>query len=237
MNENTTSSVIDQAHHTLSDALKENLKTFCTNRGTLYGFLARCFERELDEECARQVAQEFSIVSEDKALEKEAQELKDALASINDDTLEQLAVVYNRVFYGMGPRTAQKAFPYESVYTSSGGLMMQNAYSEVKRIYALDGFAKNPEFSEPEDHIAVELAFMSALCKNAVSVIEEGDEAAVTTALDKQLDFLQHHLLNWIEPFIADMQNSAEQGFYWHLAAFTQAFLKDEEDALHEILF
>ena len=35
----------------------------------------------------------------------------------------------------MGPRTAQKAFPYESVYTSEGGLMMQDAYAEVPVSY------------------------------------------------------------------------------------------------------
>lgn len=35
-------------------------------------------------------------------------------------------------------------------------------------VYRNAGFAKNPGFKEPEDHLAVELAFMALLCDRAV---------------------------------------------------------------------
>ena len=141
-----------------------------------------------------------------------------------------------RVFFGMGPRSAQKAFPYESVYTSEGGRMMQDAYSEVLRLYRAAGFAKDPGFTEPEDHLAVELAFMVRLCERAVEALRAGDEAAAEAALAEQRAFVRAHLLNWVPAFARDMKASAESGFYAHLATFTEAYLAADAEALAEVV-
>ena len=145
-------------------------------------------------------------------------------------------MVFDRVFFGMGPRSAQKAFPYESVYTSEGGLMMQDAYSEVLRLYRAAGFAKDPGFTEPEDHLAVELAFMVRLCERAVEALRAGDEAAAEAALAEQRAFVRAHLLNWVPAFARDMKASAESGFYAHLATFTEAYLAADAEALAEVV-
>ena len=150
--------------------------------------------------------------------------------------LEQFAVVLNRVFFGMGPRTAQKAFPYESVYTSPDGLMMQEAYTQVRTLYHAARFAKDPAFPEPEDHLAVELAFMARLCEQAAGALRAGEGQAAEDLLGGQLAFLRDHLLRWIEPFAADACASAETGFYAHLATFTETYLKADESALDEVV-
>ena len=54
--------------------------------------------------------------------------------------------------------------------------MMQEAYAEVLHVYRNAGFAKNPGFKEPEDHLAVELAFMALLCGRAAEALRAGDE-------------------------------------------------------------
>ena len=136
----------------------------------------------------------------------------------------------------MGPRTAQKAFPYESVYTSEGGLMMQEAYAEVLHVYRNAGFAKNPGFKEPEDHLAVELAFMALLCGRAVEALRAGDEAGAERQLRAQREFLCDHLLNWIDRFTADVRKAAEDGFYFDLATFTEDFLTADAAELAEVL-
>lgn len=157
-------------------------------------------------------------------------------SSCNGATLEQLAVVFDRVFFGMGPRTAQKAFPYESVYTSPGGLLMQEAYSQVTRLYREKNFQKNPSFTEPEDHVAVELAFMAQLCACAVEALRVCDEAAAEQILRDQLSFAREHLLNWIDRFGRDLRKAAEQGFYADLADFTVAYVQADEVALSEVV-
>ena len=144
--------------------------------------------------------------------------------------------MFDRAFFGMGPRTAQKAFPYESVYTSEGGLMMQDAYAEVLHVYRAAGFAKDPGFKEPEDHLAVELAFMALLCGRAVEALRAGDGDGAERHLSAQLSFAREHLLNWIDRFCADVRKAAEDGFYFDLATFTEAYLRADEAALAEVV-
>lgn len=221
---------------TMSAELAENLIDFCENRSRVYALLSRCYETEVDAAFAEELAGEASLASDDPALADGFAALQADLSDCDEDALEQLAVVFDRAFFGMGPRTAQKAFPYESVYTSEGGLMMQDAYSEVLRVYRGAGFAKNPGFKEPEDHLAVELAFMALLCGRAVEALRAGDEAGAERQLRAQLAFVQEHLLNWIERFAADVRKAAEGGFYFHLATFTEAYLRADAAALTDVV-
>ena len=135
--------------NTMSDELVSNLVDFCENRLRVYAMLSRCFEKELDAAFAEELATKVAFASDDAALAEGFSLLQSDLAKRDEPALEQLAVAFNRVFFGMGPRAAQKAFPYESVYTSERGLMMQEAYSQVLRIYRVSGFAKDPKFTEP----------------------------------------------------------------------------------------
>ena len=221
---------------TMPAELAENLIDFCENRSRVYALLSRCYETEIDAAFAEALAGEAALASDDAGLAAGFAALQADLAGCDEDALEQLAVVFDRAFFGMGPRTAQKAFPYESVYTSEGGLMMQDAYSEVLRLYRAAGFAKDPGFTEPEDHLAVELAFMVRLCERAVEALRAGDEAAAEAALAEQRAFVRAHLLNWVPAFVRDMKASAESGFYAHLATFTEAYLAADAEALAEVV-
>ncbi len=221
---------------TMSADLVENLVAFCENRKRVYALLSRCYEKEMDAVFAAELAQAACVESETPAVEDDFASMQAALDGCNEHALEQLAVVFNRVFFGMGPRTAQKAFPYESVYTSEGGLMMQEAYSAVLATYRSVGFAKNPDFTEPEDHLAVELSFMALLCDRAVDALRAGDEEEGEMSLRSQQAFLNQHLLNWISPFAKDMRASAVEGFYVQLASFTESYLQADDEALAEVL-
>lgn len=221
---------------TMPAELAENLIDFCENRRRVYALVARCYEREMDGALAAELAEHAALESDDAQLAQAFAALKDGLSECGESQLEQLAVAFNRVFFGMGPRSAQKAFPYESVYTSERGLMMQEAYSAVLHVYREEGFAKNPDFTEPEDHLAVELSFMAALCDRAVRALRAGDEAGAERALRRQAEFLQQHLLNWVDPFIADMKRADEGGFYERLATFTEAYVRADADAVAEVL-
>lgn len=195
-------------HHgeCLADRAGRELNRLLRKPRAGYTLLSRCYEKEIDAAFAADFAGHAALESDDAALADGFAALQACLADLDEAALEQLAVVFNRVFFGMGPRTAQKAFPYESVYTSPDGLMMQEAYAQVRTLYHAARFAKDPTFPEPEDHLAVELAF------------------------------LRDHLLRWIEPFAADACASAETGFYAHLATFTETYLKADESALEEVV-
>lgn len=223
---------------TMPAELAENLIDFCENRARVYALLSRCYEREMDAAFSEALAEGPALESDDVALVEGFAALQADLAGCagDEDALERLAVVFNRAFFGMGPRTAQKAFPYESVYTSEGGLMMQDAYSEVLHVYRAAGFAKDPGFTEPEDHVAVELAFASLLCGRAVEALRAGDAEGAERQLRAQREFLQGHLLNWVTRFASDVREAAEAGFYFHLAEFTEAYLAADAAALAEVV-
>ena len=220
----------------LSAELAANLIGFCENRSRVYTLLSRCFEKELDAAFAQQLAACDAYSFDDPALDAAFSALRSDVADLDERALEQLAVVFDRVFFGMGPRTAQKAFPYESVYTSEGGLMMQDAYADVLHVYRAARFEKNPGFTEPEDHLAVELAFMARLGERAVDELRANDADAAEASLAAQRVFLRDHLLNWTDRFAADMESAAGEGFYAHLASFTRAFLVADADELAEVL-
>ena len=221
---------------TMPAELVENLIDFCENRGRVYALLSRCYETEIDAAFAGTFSQGAALSSDDAALADGFAALQADLAACDEGKLEQLAVVFDRAFFGMGPRTAQKAFPYESVYTSDGGLMMQDAYADVLHVYRAARFEKNPGFTEPEDHLAVELAFMARLGERAADELRANDADAAEASLAAQRAFLRDHLLNWTDRFAADMESAAGEGFCAHLASFTRAFLVADADELAEVL-
>ena len=221
---------------TMPAELAENLIDFCVNRSRVYTLLSRCYEKEVDAGFAEEFSRNAALASDDQKLAEGFAQLQSDLDGLDENGLERLAVVFDRVFFGMGPRTAQKAFPYESVYTSQGGLMMQDAYSEVVRIYRAACFEKNPGFTEPEDHLAVELAFMARLCDRAGEALRAGDEERAEASFVEQRTFSNEHLLNWIERFCKEAQVSAEDGFYAHLAAFTVAYVQADEAAVADVI-
>ncbi len=217
-------------------ALAAELASLFESRGNVYALLSRAFEVEIDADFAHELTQDFEFDTDDPELAAQMAAMRSCLEGVDDDGLERLAVVFDRVFFGMGPLTSKKAFPYESVYTSQKGLMMQDAYSEVVKVYRGMRLRKDERFTEPEDHIAVELAFMGELAGRAREALAARDEQAATEAIRVQREFLRSHLLNWVDRFAADCCEAAEDGFYVHLARFTRTFLAEDARVLDEVL-
>lgn len=213
-----------------------DLRELVLSRGNVYGLLARCYQSEIDASFARELADGFSFQSEDGLLCEEMDAMRQCVRAVDEGGIEQLAVTFDRVFFGMGPLTARHAFPYESVYTSGAGLLMQEAYGETKRVYRENGLAKDESFTEPEDHLAVQLSFMKTLCDRACAALEKRDEDAAAAALEEQRAFLDSHLLNWVGRFADDACVAAHEGFYVHLARFTARFLALDRDVVDDVL-
>lgn len=206
------------------------------SRANVYKVLSRAFREEMDEDFARGLTDDFAFESSDDELCMALAQVKESLNGVDEDKLEQLAVVFDRVFFGMGPVTAQHAFPYESVYTSDKGIMMQDAYTQVVRTYRDEHLAKDASFREPEDHLAVELAFMATLAERASAFLREGHEEAAQETVRQQLVFLRDHLLNWVDMFCADLRKADDGGFYGNLAQFSEMFLHKDAALLSEMV-
>ncbi len=211
------------------------LASLCEERAHVYRLLSRIFESEIDAPFAEHLAQADAFSTEDEAMAELFSHMVEDLGDRGEAALEDLAVDYDRVFFGMGPLTAEKAFPYESVYTSEGGLMMQDAFAEVKHEYRRFGWEKNPAFPEPDDHVAVELLFMARCSTVAAEALAEGDEQSAEASLIMQRTFIDAHLLNWIDRFAFDVSR-ASKVFYGHAAGLLVAFVKADRAVVEEVL-
>jgi anaerobic sulfite reductase subunit A len=144
-----------------------------------------------------------------------------------------LAAEYANLFLNAGN---QPVFPYESVYTSPGELLMQKARDEVKLEYSQQGLGRSEKFNEPEDHLAIELEFMSILCQKTIKALRIDDREQGIAYLQKQKEFLEQHLLVWCPRFCNDLVLASESDFYRGIAILTKSYLDTEQETLSMLI-
>lgn len=212
------------------------LEKLISNRGSTYGFLARIYRVEVDQELLDQMARMgLSIKVDLPEISKGYRMLKGFLKHLTE-SITDLAVEYARIFLGAGVKYGDGAYPYESVYTSPKGLVMQEARDQVLKLYREEGLDRAEESTELEDHIAFELEFMSYLCQKTTEALKDGDKGGALGYLKKQKDFLEEHLMRWVPAFCDDVQRVARGDFYKAVAKITIGYLRMEQDLLGELV-
>lgn len=232
----------------LPEPVASELSRMNESRRNVYEALARCFEKEMDIPFAEALANGLGFASDDEALTEEVRALQECLRDADDTLMERMAVLFSRLFFGIGPAGARRAFPYESVYTSSKGLLMQDAFETTRVAYREHGLERNEAFGEPDDHLAVQLAFMAHLCSEADGAIAARDGKALEQAYAEQAAFLDGHLLDWVPVFARELEmagtaaageregDDAPEMFYVHLARTTLLFLRFDRECLADLL-
>ncbi|MCI5139834.1 MAG: molybdopterin oxidoreductase, partial [Candidatus Electrothrix sp. AR1] len=132
----------------------------------------------------------------------------------------ELRYEYAELFLNAGKNPV---FPYASCHVSGEPLVMQKPVFEVRQTYRDKGVHKSPAYPDLDDHIAVELEFMSYLAE------QQGTEG-------EQRTFLEQHL-SWADAFCEMLRSAAQTDFYQGLADLTQAVLEaarteTEKDAI-----
>jgi len=151
--------------------------------------------------------------------------LKQAIEAVdlaNDQDLEQLQTEYARLFVGPA---ALPCPPWESIYTSPGRQMMQEAHDAMQSLLADAGLAISMVGVLP-DHIGAELHFLALLIER----MSNGSEPEQQTALVHADRLIDEHLNAWIPAFTGDLENASRYPLYKALAATTRdvvAFLQD----------
>ncbi len=133
------------------------------------------------------------------------------VASVKE--LEELLWEYTRLFIGPYKLPCP---PWESVYTSSKRLLMQEAVDQVRQIYGETGLTINTADVLP-DHIGAELNFLAVLLQRTYSEAEKKDYDV--KIIER---FFSEHLFKWVPSFTKDMENASETLFYKSLAKATR---------------
>lgn len=164
-------------------------------------------------------------------------EIADYASSLKGADLEKvrlgLAVEFAGLFLGVW---RVPLHPSESVYVTSGQLLMQKPRDDVLKIYRSMGVDKAGTFAEPEDHIAMELQFMNHMCEKTNTSLKEGNLADARTCLEVQRDFLNDHLGKWGPKLVADILKSKSGEFYKAVAKITRGYVEMDKKVIAELV-
>jgi putative dimethyl sulfoxide reductase chaperone len=219
------------------DDLNSELGRVMAERQAMYRFLARLYCKEVDSELLQEISQmDFSADTGVPDIDQGFQMLGRYLHAVNETTLTDLAADYARIFLGAGPKQAGGAFPYESVYTSPRGLLMQEARDQVVAFYRQEGIQRSVDFHESEDHIALELEFVAHLCEKTAQALDAQDVSVTARYLQTQNVFLESHLCGWAPRLCADVTDIAATDFYKAIAAITTGYLAIDQNLIADLL-
>ena len=128
---------------------------------------------------------------------------------------EALLEDYTRLF--IGPEKVL-APPWESVFVQEGRLVFTEATLNVRRWYRRFGFEIENVHKEPDDHIGLELVFVTNLASKALKASEAGQPDELQRLMQAQKDFYQAHLGKWAVTYFDQLYDYARTDFYRGLA-------------------
>jgi TorA maturation chaperone TorD len=140
---------------------------------------------------------------------------------------------YAFLFLGVGSDNVALC---ESAYRNERGLLFQNAYFDILEKYREVGLGKREDFSEPEDHLSLEVAYMAHLCRRIISSIETEKEKEAEQFAQFQKNFLEDHLLPWVPKFSSSLSKISPSKFYKALAYLLAGYIKIDFDFLDSLL-
>lgn len=230
----------------------QGLADLCSARAATYALLARLYGKEVDQGLLDTlIATDYPVSTGVADADEGYRLIATYLSGTWEGTLTELAADYVHAFIGSNGGHVSAAYPFESVYRSDTGLLMQDARDEALALYRTAGLEKAGDWPEGEDHICAELEYMRVLSQRCSEVLADavaGDAADeegaaggdavmwATRLLRAQKSFMDCHLAKWVPAFTADVERFAKQDFYKGLAKVTRGFIAQDALVLGEVL-
>ncbi|AKN31986.1 dehydrogenase [Clostridium carboxidivorans P7] len=209
----------------------EELKFLLEIRLFYYSFLKSIFLSEPTKELLKLILQDDMIdkmpFKEESELIKEGyEEIADFFSNkdvLSDESFEELHWDYTRMFIGPYKLPAP---PWESAYLNDERLLFQKETMEVRDMYVKYSFISENYLYEPDDHIGLELDFMSKLIELSIEAYEKSDEEKFLKVIKDEEFFLSNHLLKWCNGFSEDIINNSNTNFYKGIAKVLSGYLE-----------
>ena len=110
----------------------------------------------------------------------------------------------------------------------SRGRLRSKPWWAVRKRYAAFGFHRAGDRALEDDHLLVELDYLTALCDTEARRLADRDEAGAEALRREQLDFLDAHLLAWLPELRRRIDAAAELSFYPWLVRALEGYLQLE---------
>ncbi|WP_168582598.1 TorD/DmsD family molecular chaperone [Gephyromycinifex aptenodytis] len=150
--------------------------------------------------------------------------LEEITTSLRTDPLAELIADYRHLF---DAPDHSRANPYESVRRSEEHLMLGAHTLAVRAWYEHRGLVAPARTKVPDDHLGLELAFVSTLLLDALSATEADDEPGRDGALEALRRFLGEHPLAFGSAVAQDMKAHAHTGYFRGWGRVLEATLDD----------
>lgn len=145
--------------------------------------------------------------------------------------LVELRQDYTALFIGPGHLLAA---PWESVYLTEERLTFGEPTLAVREFYLRHGLELARKNSEPDDHFALEMEFMSRLIAGQIQNFTGGLRKEAAFLEREQLAFLQQHLLKWTDAFTDNILRYAGTSYFRGLARLAKGYIAWDGDYLLE---
>ncbi len=123
---------------------------------------------------------------------------------------EQTRQEFQDLFIGIG---RGELVPFGSWYLT--GFLMEKPLSQLRTDLDALGFERQPDVTEPEDHVAALAEVMAMLISDQ-------------TAHETQQRFFEQHLSTWMGRFFTDLRQAQSADFYRAVGQFGEALIKLE---------
>jgi TorA maturation chaperone TorD len=208
--------------------LTEERVQLSSYRSSVYGFLARVYQKELTGELLEHLrSPRFVGVLEELGLQLG----EEFTSTLPEELLEDLAVEYTRLFLGPGKHVS----PHESVHRTDGkptdvGVLWGAATVEVKKFVESLGLKYREGAHNIPDHISHEMELMQKVVERECEAWKKEETGEALYCLKVEKMFLEDHLVKWVPAFTRQVIDLAEHRFYREIAEVTGGFIEFEKE-------
>ena len=149
--------------------------------------------------------------------------LQQAIVELRSDQamLDELAADFANIYLLHGYR----ASPYESVWRDEEQLERQLPMFEISQVYRKHGLKAANRQTMPDDHLSLQLEFIAYLFEHAEA----------ETDLLEAAQFMDAHILLWVDEFANRVSSRCMTMFYAGLTVLTAAYVNELRDSLVHI--
>lgn len=216
----------------------EMLRAALEGRAAFYDLLSSLYFRPLKADQIENIAaMDMSSYAEVSELFAEGlHDMSRHLAKRNTGTRQELAVDFTSAFAGTSSWKGKYAVPYESVFTSEEGLLFQDAYHEVYRLYRDNHVERGQGYDYPDDHISFMFEFLAIMSQRAADMVRGGNRAGSVDALMLSKEFLEKHILTWFDAFQDLALLILKTRFYRGVLKVTKGFMIFDVELLDDAI-
>jgi putative dimethyl sulfoxide reductase chaperone len=195
-----------------------------TITGDCYRLLAACFyEPDKPLFLEQKVCSNLAMLLENLSPETAtcARDMSKSLLKLEQD---QLLVDYAALFIGPFELPAP---PYGSIYLDKNKTIMGDSTMRALKLYQEAGL--QVEEKEPPDHIAIELEFMSFLCREEIRELARQEKDEARKFYEMRRIFFSSCLNPWVYSFCAAIRTGTDNSFYLSLADCLAGFMASQQ--------